>query len=192
MGRIVVGIDGSEQAVEALRWAIGEARLRGATIDAIDAWNYPYVVVPGAPIPLHPLPTRPTTSSGKREEAVAAVTADADGVTINSIVTEGVPAAVLCEAAEGADLLVIGHSHHRLAARTAAGLGVAGGDALRTMPGRGRTALVLRRRSPLRFDRPYSLRSAMRRVARGAPAAGRTGSPLRFDVLSGAVRGGVA
>ena len=54
MGRIVVGIDGSEQAVEALRWAIGEARLRGATIDAIDAWNYPYVVVPGAPIPLHP------------------------------------------------------------------------------------------------------------------------------------------
>ena len=54
MGRIVVGIDGSEQAVEALRWAIGEARLRGATIDAIDAWNYPYVVVPGATIPLHP------------------------------------------------------------------------------------------------------------------------------------------
>ena len=54
MGRIVVGIDGSQQAVEALRWAIGEARLRGATIDAVDAWNYPYVVVPGAPIPLHP------------------------------------------------------------------------------------------------------------------------------------------
>ena len=112
MGRIVVGIDGSQQAVEALRWAIGEARLRGATIDAIDAWNYPYVVVPGAPIPLHPRADQADDVEIELEQAVAAVAADADGVTINSIVTEGVPAAVLCEAAEGADLLVIGHGHH--------------------------------------------------------------------------------
>jgi len=112
MGRIVVGIDGSQQAVEALRWAIGEARLRGATIDAVDAWNYPYVVVPGAPIPLHPRADQADDVERELEEAVAAVAGEADGVTITSIVTEGVPAAVLCEAAEGADLLVIGHGHH--------------------------------------------------------------------------------
>jgi nucleotide-binding universal stress UspA family protein len=40
------------------------------------------------------------------------VAAEAEGVTINSIVTEGVPAAVLCEAAKDADLIVIGHGHH--------------------------------------------------------------------------------
>jgi len=112
MGRIVVGIDGSEQAVEALRWAIGEARLRGATIDAIDAWNYPYVVVPGAAVPLHPRGDQAADVEKELEEAIAAVAGDADGVTINPIVTEGVPAAVLCEAAVGADLLVIGHGHH--------------------------------------------------------------------------------
>ena len=37
---------------------------------------------------------------------------EADGVTINPVVTEGVPAAVLCEAAEGAELLVIGRGRH--------------------------------------------------------------------------------
>src|SRR6476620_7723743 len=86
MGRIVVGIDGSVQAVEALRWAIGEARLRGATIDAVDAWNYPYVVVPGAPIPLHPRAEQADDVERELEEAGAA--------------------------AEGADLLEIGHGQH--------------------------------------------------------------------------------
>jgi hypothetical protein len=31
--RFVVGIDGSEQSREALRWALGQARLTGAPVD---------------------------------------------------------------------------------------------------------------------------------------------------------------
>ena len=132
MTRIVVGIDGSDNAVAALRWAIGEARLRGATIDAIDAWNYPYVVVPGATIPLHPRADQAVDVEGELEAALAAVSSQADGVTINSIVTEGVPAAVLCEAAEGADLLVIGHGrHHALRKRV---LGSVGTEVLQYAP----------------------------------------------------------
>ena len=68
MGRIVVGIDGSEQALEGLRWAIGEAKLRGATIDAINAWNYPYVVVPGA---IGPAPPTGRPGQGRRAGARA-------------------------------------------------------------------------------------------------------------------------
>ena len=113
MARIVVGIDGSDNAVEALRWAIGEAKLRGATIDAIDAWNYPYVAVPGANVPLHPRADQAVDVELELEKALADAGADDSGVTVTSIVTEGVPAAVLCEAAEGADLLVIGRSGHR-------------------------------------------------------------------------------
>jgi nucleotide-binding universal stress UspA family protein len=132
MTRIVVGIDGSDNAVAALRWAIGEARLRGATIDAIDAWNYPYVVVPGATIPLHPRADQAVDVEEELDAALAAVTSQADGVTINSIVTEGVPAAVLCEAAEGADLLVIGHGrHHALRKRV---LGSVGTEVLQYAP----------------------------------------------------------
>jgi nucleotide-binding universal stress UspA family protein len=132
MTKIVVGIDGSESAVAALRWAIGEARLRGATIDAIDAWNYPYVVVPGATIPLHPRADQAVDVEQELEAALAAVAGEAEGVTINQIVTEGVPAAVLCEAAEDADLLVIGRGrHHTLRKRV---LGSVGTEILQYAP----------------------------------------------------------
>jgi nucleotide-binding universal stress UspA family protein len=132
MTRIVVGIDGSESAVAALRWAIEEARLRGATIDAIDAWNYPYVVVPGATMPLHPRADQAVDVEEELEAALAAVAGESDGVTINSIVSEGVPAAVLCEAAEDADLLVIGRGrHHALRKRV---LGSVGTEVLQHAP----------------------------------------------------------
>jgi nucleotide-binding universal stress UspA family protein len=132
MTKIVVGIDGSDSAVAALRWAIGEARLRGATIDAIDAWNYPYVVVPGATIPLHPRADQAVDVEQELEAALAAVAVEADGVAINSIVTEGVPAAVLCEAAGDADLLVIGRGrHHTLRKRV---LGSVGTEVLEYAP----------------------------------------------------------
>jgi nucleotide-binding universal stress UspA family protein len=115
VARIVVGIDGSETALEGLRWAIGEAKLRGATIDAINAWSYPYVVVPGAIVPEHPFADQAKDVAVELDDAMAAVQADADaaGVTVNPIVTEGVPSDVLCAAAEGADLLVVGSKGHR-------------------------------------------------------------------------------
>ena len=132
MARMVVGIDGSEHAIAALRWAIGEAKLRNATIDAIDAWNYPYVAVPGANVPLHPRADQAVDVEVELEQALSAVSAESEGVTINSIVTEGVPAAVLCEAAEGADLLVIGSpGHGSLRERV---LGSVGHDVLRHAP----------------------------------------------------------
>jgi nucleotide-binding universal stress UspA family protein len=132
MARIVVGIDGSEAATEALRWAIGEAKLRGATIDAIDAWNYPYVAVPGANVPLHPRADQAIDVEEELERALAAVDASNSGVTINPVVTEGVPAAVLCEAAADADLLVIGAGgRHSMRERL---LGSVGQDVLHSSP----------------------------------------------------------
>ena len=35
---IVVGVDGSEAALEALRWAADEARLRSVPLVAVSAW----------------------------------------------------------------------------------------------------------------------------------------------------------
>jgi nucleotide-binding universal stress UspA family protein len=132
MTRIVVGIDGSESALAALRWALEEARLRGATIVAFYAWNYPYVVVPGAAVPLHPRADQAVDVEEEMEAALAAVAGEADGVTFNPVVTEGVPAAVLCEAAEDADLLVIGRGrHHTLRKRV---LGSVGTEVLQHAP----------------------------------------------------------
>ncbi len=39
--RIVVGVDGSAPSRAALRWAVREAGLIGATVDALIAWQYP-------------------------------------------------------------------------------------------------------------------------------------------------------
>ncbi|MEZ5263678.1 MAG: universal stress protein [Acidimicrobiales bacterium] len=41
MGRIVVGVDGSEHGVDALRFALAEARAHGSTVEAVLAWTYP-------------------------------------------------------------------------------------------------------------------------------------------------------
>src|SRR5689334_1030229 len=43
--RVVVGVDGSPASYEALRWAVRQARLIGATVDAVAAYD-----LPGAPI----------------------------------------------------------------------------------------------------------------------------------------------
>lgn len=40
-GRIVVGVDGSDQSVRALRWAAAQAELTEAELVAVTAWEYP-------------------------------------------------------------------------------------------------------------------------------------------------------
>jgi nucleotide-binding universal stress UspA family protein len=39
--RIIVGVDGSLGSTRALRWALEEARIRSASVEAIYAWQYP-------------------------------------------------------------------------------------------------------------------------------------------------------
>jgi nucleotide-binding universal stress UspA family protein len=39
--RIVVGVDGFESSKAALRWAIHQAKLTGAVVDAVTAWQVP-------------------------------------------------------------------------------------------------------------------------------------------------------
>ena len=41
MGTIVVGVDGSPESKNALRWAVEEARLRGASVRAIHVYDDP-------------------------------------------------------------------------------------------------------------------------------------------------------
>jgi nucleotide-binding universal stress UspA family protein len=42
--RIVVGVDGSAASHDALRWAVVEGRLRGATVEAVHAWHVPALI----------------------------------------------------------------------------------------------------------------------------------------------------
>lgn len=108
--RIVVGVDGSESSKAALRWAIGQAKLTGAVVDAVTAWHIP----PGyglAPTPGDVFDFG-TNAKGILTEALAEVSTLAPDVTVRPQIAEGHAADVLLRAARGADLLVIGSRGH--------------------------------------------------------------------------------
>ena len=102
---IVVGLDGSDLSVEALRWAVGQARLTGAAVDAVLAWDIPLAFYPA-----------PSFEDGQfeadgqdiLERAVAQVLPEAGEVPISTRVIRLQPRAALVAAAEGAALLVVG------------------------------------------------------------------------------------
>jgi nucleotide-binding universal stress UspA family protein len=106
--RIVVGIDGSEGSELALEWAVDEARRRHAILDAVTAWQPPYVS--GYPVTTGTFDPR-RLEEGAREILDHAVdSVDARGLPepIGRFVNLGSAATTLIEAAKGADLLVVG------------------------------------------------------------------------------------
>lgn len=104
---IVVGVDGSEASLRALRWAVEEAGLRGVRVLAVHAWLYPHVELGYSDVPLGYEELR-RDAGETLETAVEAVADTASGVTIESRVVEGIPADELISAAEGAEMLVLG------------------------------------------------------------------------------------
>ena len=109
MQRIVVGVDGSDSAHEALGWALTEARLRGAELEVVHAWQYPTVYTGGASF-------EPTYDVGDLEVAAKAALdaimskVDASGLAapVKETCVSGTAAGVLIHAAKAADLLVVG------------------------------------------------------------------------------------
>ena len=109
MARIVVGVDGSTNGERALRWAIEEARLRDAELELV-------VAVPSARL------FDAVTAARSREDLEASATSlleqvldevvlpslDTSEVTVHRTVRTGAAAEALVEAAQGADLLVVG------------------------------------------------------------------------------------
>ncbi len=110
-GRIVVGVDGSEGSVAALGWAAQEARSRGAALTIVTAWEFPhsaYLGMPGAMIPDELGEDLEWGAKETQADAMRRVFPSGAGVPVETIVVEGPPASVLIDAAEGADMLVVG------------------------------------------------------------------------------------
>ncbi|HZR92541.1 MAG TPA: universal stress protein [Gaiellaceae bacterium] len=115
MATIVVGVDGSEGSLQALRFAAGEARLRGARLHAVLAWEYPAALYAGegwAFADSETLEGLRTRAEQRLAEAIEAVGPSLEGVELEQSVVEGRAAAVLLEAAKDADLLVVGTRGH--------------------------------------------------------------------------------
>ena len=107
--RIVVGVDGFESSKAALRWAIHQAKLTGAVVDAVTAWQIP---AGSGLIPAADLPDYQDDARIILTEAIAEMCTVDTEVEVRPYVTEGRAGPVLVTAAEGADLLVVGCRGH--------------------------------------------------------------------------------
>lgn len=107
--RIVVGVDGSEPAARALQWAISEARVRSATVQAVHAWSYPLAMGVGANASELLMRGAESAAEAVLDHAVAS---RPDDVVVEPVLTLGLAAETLLDASKGADLLVVGSRGH--------------------------------------------------------------------------------
>jgi len=83
--RVVVGVDGSDVSIVALKWAANYAAATGASVTAVLSWHYPAAY--GLPVGVAPKPVQTKLDYGH-------------------------PAEVLVAESRQADLLVVGHRGH--------------------------------------------------------------------------------
>ena len=107
--RIVVGVDGFESSKAALRWAIQQAKLTGAEVEAVTAWHIP---VGTGWIPAPDMPDYQDDAFAVLTEALNEVSAVDPDVQVCPRVVEGRAGPVLVDAADGAELLVVGSVGH--------------------------------------------------------------------------------
>ena len=115
--RIVVGVDGSPSSRAGLRWAVRQAELTGASVEAITAWRSPAMVGMGAPFA--------DADAGGGDDAgikaaaqdmlraaIAEAAGQSPGVAVKAEVGEGSAAQLLLDVAKGASMVVVGSRGH--------------------------------------------------------------------------------
>ncbi len=111
VARLVVGIDGSESSLQALRWAVAEASRHAAELVAVTTWTAlpPPIVAPY--VDVNKIGSRANAASAA-EQALRSVLEDAlannPQVVVQTVATEGHPAKLLTEHSQHADLVVVG------------------------------------------------------------------------------------
>jgi nucleotide-binding universal stress UspA family protein len=106
--RIVVGVDGSPASIQALRWAMAQAELTSANVQAVLTWETPgqagfdiySAVVDWADL------ARRTLEIALKEAG------DGAPLSIETLLLQGHPAKVLVDVSAGAQLLVVGSRGH--------------------------------------------------------------------------------
>src|SRR4051812_39179844 len=108
--RVVVGVDSSDAAQRALRWALEEAALRGATLEVLHAWREPMMLIPDAYPP-------ELVETGRMDEAacrlmqrqldaIPAAVPRPDDIELREV--NHFAGQALTEASRAADLVVVG------------------------------------------------------------------------------------
>jgi nucleotide-binding universal stress UspA family protein len=107
-GLIVVGVDGSDASLDAVRWAVRQAELTGWNLEAVISWQFPNTY--GAQFIVDEDPEWDVLAKNILDGALATVQGHQGEIT--HTVTQGHPAEVLTDASATADLLVVGSRGH--------------------------------------------------------------------------------
>jgi nucleotide-binding universal stress UspA family protein len=103
---IVVGVDGSESSIDALRWAAAQAKLTNCALRIVSTWQWPasFLFAPEWPLKADP------NEQAKRalSEVIENVLGSDPGIEIQQFVFEGHPVPLLVDFAAKAELLVVG------------------------------------------------------------------------------------
>jgi nucleotide-binding universal stress UspA family protein len=109
---IVVGTDGSQMSVEAIRWAAAQAALTGAGLIVVTGYDVPWTIM------VAPTYTEADYARDARQaldRAVAEALGDETDLDVEKRLVARRPAHALTEAAVDAQLLVVGsHGHGEL------------------------------------------------------------------------------
>lgn len=104
--RVVVGVDGSPASYEALRWAVRQARLIGATVDAVAAFELPGAV--GWSAPAVDAEFDEAWARQEMDDEIRKVILQVGDVPMEQHLVRGGAADALIGASAGAELLVVG------------------------------------------------------------------------------------
>jgi nucleotide-binding universal stress UspA family protein len=124
--RVTVGFHGSNPAVDALAWAVGEANRTDGVVRAVMAWYEGDYGGLGGPVAI---PAPPSSLVGPSADRLAADSLSRCGVPtdrVSAIARRGMPSSVLTREATGSDLLAVGagqsavYGHRTLGAVTSA------------------------------------------------------------------------
>jgi nucleotide-binding universal stress UspA family protein len=110
-GRIVVGVDGSDSSLAALAWAVRQAALTGAGVEAVIAWQIPVAYGYGYTM-AEAIPELEKAAGQVLDEAVTEAAKRAPDVRIRPVVVQDNAVRALLDLARGADLLVVGSRGH--------------------------------------------------------------------------------
>ena len=111
-GRIVVGVDGSAPSEEALAFAIEEARRRDATLAVVHAYMVPIAWAGLEVGMLTPMPDPQHLEEDARKVLDHVLEDAPDDVRIERVVVQAAASEALIDAAEDAELLVVGSRGH--------------------------------------------------------------------------------
>ncbi len=111
-GTIVVGVDGSPHSAQAVRWALTQAALTSASVRAVTCWEWPPSLGVSGYIDVDLAEANREVAQTLLDEVQAAMKSEglqaASEVHVDLQVLEGYPGRALVQAAQGAELLVVG------------------------------------------------------------------------------------